>query len=565
MTQQPQPPLPASKLFIRSEVLSVIEFFTTLEDPPRQDKLKQLKRLSQIEDQDTVLKVLVKELQRAPGQPALQVIGELLMELGDIERLQEPLWKLIEAPDTTDEIKDAANLVLRQLGDQSDPSLYLDYLEDPEGLINRETERMLEVATRNPEALIDFIDFIFSLPVDEQCNLILSLQSDYPSDYLVNIYLPTLDAHPPYELTELMLSSLGQTKSRRAALYLEQIIQQDNLWLQDKRLAKAIQKSQNELKISGVYKENSPAYAPHNLIFESTLFECYATLPDGIGNQAIIISRKKENGDIAMMSVAINDMHGILDCFGFYQLSEPDFHKITQKFHEESSRIKVPPRYCFHQLKASEQLSAKRQLRIPYEYSCWKVLLDDVTLDHQDNQENRTPIDMAALCQEWANPKWHEESGSLYRHADFHTWFLEKGDDSLVNEVLDQVLIHLTQDALNNQNTPEQFLITMDILAETLIRSLLTSDWKDLLQSRLQQSAYLLHAQEVKTFSMLAATEAVWLSQYDPSRQIPLSGFMRQYGRRCIEEDLLRLKLDSEDSKALVPYIEHVLSAWELT
>ena len=55
-----------------------------------------------------------------------------------------------------------ANLILRHLGDNSDPDLYLEYLEDPKGLIGRETERMLEVSSENPETLIDFIDFHFA-------------------------------------------------------------------------------------------------------------------------------------------------------------------------------------------------------------------------------------------------------------------------------------------------------------------------------------------------------------------------------------------------------------------
>ena len=69
---------------------------------------------------------------------------------------------------------------------------------------------------------------------------------------------------------------------------------------------------------------------PHAVVSESDLHECYATISDGIGNQSIIISRRRANGDIVMMSVAINDIHGIIDCFGFYALSAYDFNKITE-------------------------------------------------------------------------------------------------------------------------------------------------------------------------------------------------------------------------------------------
>src|SRR5690606_38634216 len=97
--------------------------------------------------------------------------------------------------------------------------------------------RMLEISTRNPEALIDFIDFIFSLPVDEQCNLIRSLNADYPVDYLLNIFLPAIMALPPYETLELLLSSLGEMRSKRTALFLHE----HQSWFQaDAQLTKTI-------------------------------------------------------------------------------------------------------------------------------------------------------------------------------------------------------------------------------------------------------------------------------------------------------------------------------------
>src|SRR5262249_440736 len=157
MTESPPPA--ASKLFIRSEVLSVINHLVAIDSPTREEKIKQIKRLAGIEDQQSVQKILVKELQRAGSSAKpLQPVTELLMEVGRLEILHDPLWSIIQSRDASDEAKDAANLVLRHLGDRGDPNLYLEYLDDPEGLINRETERMLKVSAENPEALIDFID-----------------------------------------------------------------------------------------------------------------------------------------------------------------------------------------------------------------------------------------------------------------------------------------------------------------------------------------------------------------------------------------------------------------------
>ncbi len=551
---------PPSKLFIRSEVLAVVEFLTVVEDPSKQDQLKQLNRLKKIDDQQAVLDILVKELKRCTSSDSLQAISELLMELGTIEMLQDPLWELIRAEDSTDEVKDAANLTLRHLGDESNPDLYLNYLEDPHGLISRETERMLEVSSGNPEALIDFIDFIFSLPVDEQCNLLGSLQSDYNPNYLVNIYVPSLWADPPPEAKLLILKFLGQTRTPKAAVALYEFLDH---YQTEEEFVKVIKHSINELKIAGIYKEESleeyrqaDQTEPHILLEAAEPYECFVTIPDGIGNQGIIISRRRENGDIAMMTVAVNDMHGIIDCFGFFQLSEADFNKIVDKFHEESTKIQVPPEYCAYKLRRAEIMNKEQHNRIPYEYTCWKILIRDFP---------DTPMDYAEICREWANTQWVTESANLFQHPDFQTWFLEEGDHEAVNEVLTDVVI-ATKEAAENKLSLNAHLATMETLGEALVRSLMRTEWKEVLLARLADSAYLLDCQDLKTFASLAATEVIKLLSYgtEDEESIPHLGFIQQYGRRCVTEQLIKLKNSSQVAEADLPYIENVLTSWEM-
>lgn len=570
---QSQPP--ASKLFVRSEVLAVIDYLNTLDEPSKLEKGKQLKRLQQIEDQETVQRILVKELQRATSARIIQIVSELLMELGSIDTLQDPLWSIIQNPQSSDEIKDASNVILRQLGDPTDPNLYLEYLDDPAGLINRETERMLEVSTRNPEALIDFIDFIFSLPVDEQGNLIRSLQADYPAEYLLNIFIPAIMALPPYETFELLLSMLGEMRSIRSALFL-----QENLdWFQsDARLAKIAKKSMNTLKIAGLYREDrlqegrNELNQPHALVTQTKLYQCFATIPDGIGNQGIVISRERDNGDVVMMSVAINDLHGIIDCFGFYELGKADFHKLIEKFHEENTKIHTPYAYCVQKLRQAEALNQQNKLRIPYEYSCWKVLLNDPELLSEE------PCDTLEFSRQWANQEWESASISLYQHPDFSTWFLEEGDHPVVTSILENVLevcAKTMADAADDERLMKLnqletvFVHTLDNLADAMVHGLLSTEWREILTNRLADAAYLLHEQKANTFASLAATEVQKLLAYK-GIETPLEGFIKHYGRRCIEEDLLRLKQGAQTSSELknTETFEHlvdtVLTAWEL-
>lgn len=557
-------------------MLAVIGFLNTLDEPSKLDKAKQLKRLQNIDDQETVQNILVKELQRASSNRVIQVISELLMELGSIDTLKAPLWSIIQNPKTTDEIKDAANVILRQLGDASDPNLYLEYLDDPTGLINRETERMLEISSRNPEALIDFIDFIFSLPVGEQCNLIRSLQSDYPTDYLLNIFLPAILALPPYDSLELLLTSLGELRSKRSALFLAE---HQHWFNEDPHLAKIIKRSINALKISGFYRESTLEEArqeqneAHPLVSQSKLYQCFATIPDGIGNQGIVISRERDNGDIVMMSVAINDLHGIIDCFGFYELSKNDFHKLLEKFHEESTKIHTPYAYCIHKLRQAEAINHKNHFRLPYEYGCWQVLLRD-----PEQIAISGDLDPVALCKEWVNPEWAKISSNLYQHPDFSTWFLEEGDHPVVTTVLEKVLdacakamADLSEKATEeelNQVEPE-FIAALDLLAAEMVHGLLATEWRDILINRLSDASYLLNEQKAGTFAGLAATEVQKLQEYQ-GKETPLTGFIQHYGRRCVEEDLLRLKQGAitsdelKNTEAFEHLVDRVLTVWEL-
>lgn len=548
-----------NKLIIRSEVLSAIRHLTSLEDPPKQERIKQLKRLYELNCAEDVQDVLVKELSRCATPKTLHIITEFLMELGEIGYLHERLWNLIRDPKVPDEIKDASNLVLRHLGDPSDPDLYLEYLQDPQGLIGRETIRMLEVSSENPEALIDFIDFILSLPTEDQVRLVKSLQRDYPSEYLVNIYVPLLESDPTPELWEQLVVNLGETRSPYAADVLHRVSQ----WPEDRLPVpvKLINTSLKKLQLAGAYHPEQPAAdflhpeTPHPLVKDTLMYQCYATICDGIGNQGILFSRQRPNGDISMLSAAVNDVHGIIDCFGFYQLSVGDFHKIIEKFHEGATKIKVTPEYCVYKMLLAETLNQERAFRIPYEYRCWRPLLEGI--------EGASPPELDDPPQDWVRREWFTETYNLYQHPDFNSWFLEQGDEPGVTRWLQKVVLH-TEALLGEKNPDlEVYFQQLEEIADALVLELLDTPWRELTQKRLSEAAYLLNMQNTNTFRNLAATEAYKLRTVG-DRHLLLPGFMRHYGRRCVGEELLRMRIGSATYEQLTPIVDALLDRWKI-
>ncbi len=548
----------ANKLIVRSEVLVAIKHLVSMGDAPKNERLKQLKRLQEIQPRESVLDILVKELERCRSAETLQVIVQLLMELGTIEYLQDKLWNIIRSSSTTDEVKDASNLVLRHLGDTSDPDLYLEYLEDPQGLIGRETIRMLEVSTENPEALIDFIDFILSLELEDQTRLLSTLQNDYPSEYLVNIYIPLLESDPSPELWELLIHNLGETKSVAAAELLHRLL----TWPESRLPVpqKLITKSLKTLQISGAYHPENPAIkdvnrqSSHALVTDTHPYQCFSTVSDGIGNQGILFSRQRPNGDITLVCAAINDVHGIIDCFGFFQISVGDFHKIVEKFHEGTTKIKVSPEYCAYKLQQAEDLNAQNAFRLPYEYRCWQPMLGDIATE--------PPVEMQRY-EEWVRPEWYSETDNLYQHPDFSSWFLEQGDELSVTQLLQKVAIKTEDFVLNPEADEEDYFSALEAEADTLILKLLNTPWKQDLTRRLIEAAYLLHCQNTHTFRTLAATEAHKLASVKEP-EVLLQGFTRAYGRRCILEELLRLRTGHAEYDKLSTLVDTLIERWKL-
>jgi hypothetical protein len=484
----------------------------------------------------------------------MQILIQLMMEVGTLQYLQEPLWAIIRDLKTSDDIKDSANLVLRHLGDPTDPDLYLEYLSDPEGLINRETIRMLNVSSENPEALIDFIDFILSLTEDDQIRMLSALEEDYPPGYLVNLYLPMLESDPSPALWEQIIDFLGQSKSVEAARTLERLSQ----WPEERLpvSVKLVQKALKQLQLAGIKTHMAALADTHALVKESDPYECFATITDGIGNQGLIFSRKRQNGDISMMSVALNDIHGIIDCFGFYQIGLSDFHRIVDKFHESTTKINVTPEYCAYKLSQAIRLNESQHYRIPYEFRCWQPLLSDIESQPLED-----------LPKDWIRKEWFAETGNLYQHPDFKTWFLEQGDEPIASPWLKKVAPCLekilAQPEPTSNNNIDVFCHELENIADNMVRVLLDSDWQNRLISRLSEAAYLLNCQNTQTFRNMAATEAYKLKTVSDVT-VRLLGFPRMYGRRCIAEELLRLQSTSTQYETISAISDVVLTRWQI-
>ena len=523
-----------SKLQIRAEVMSILQQLSSLDEMSKEQQDNYLNKFRSIKDIDYVVEILVKELARSDYQKG-QIISLFIQELGDLESLKDILWSYIKSPISSDELKDLSGVILKSLGDQTDPEEFLNYLDDPKAIVDKETQKLLEVASVNPEAQIDFLDFLFSLPESEQINLVSSLKEDYSSEYLVNIAAPALEAKPPLKLEEELIKILGETRSALAIPVLNDVLK----YSKNEIIKKHAQKSLNMLKLSGVnVNQENLCQAVSPITKTSEIYECHTSIVDGLGNQGFIISRIKPNQDILMLNVVINDVHGILDCFGFYGISKQDFSRIIEKFQEKSTRFLVSSEYCKLRLEKAEKINKENNLPISYEYAAWKSLLSDVTA-LENNFET--------LSKKWVSKDLILETAILYKFPDFQYWFFEEEDHFLINETLPVLIKEISEKKeyfIKNKNELRTWL---ESNIDKLSSQIFNDEIKNIYKNRLLDLTYLLHSQDLILFRNIAASLA-WCIAPENNFDVKTVPFFREMMKRTILEGFVRYQYKNEQA-----------------
>ena len=382
-----------NKIQIKAEILATLTALMTSNQP----QASLVTDLKYIEDKKTVLEVLIRELVSANEQKAV-LICWLLMELIDKETLNNELWNIIKAPEYNDHIKMIAFNMLKDLGNKVDYDVISGYFEKFNELINKETKQLLETAIMNPEAQIDFMDFLNAISDSDKILLIKSLEDDYAYDALANILIPVFLYYLDSEVGYVALDVLARTKSQLAYHALDNVLK----YVSDDMKTK-VNKALSELKMSGVRVDNTEEFY-RGILKESKPYKIYTSFPDGHGNVAIIFSRIRANRTLQFLAVVVNPRYGILDSFGFNSMSEQDFYKIVDKFYNYQEKYEINAgiaKYLFNQ---AEESSYQNNETIPYEYICWQSILLDIeaerpTLYVEKKELNQKDVDKLCLSE----------------------------------------------------------------------------------------------------------------------------------------------------------------------
>ena len=408
-----------NKIQLKAEVLTAITRLQTLQDATKVDEI--LYVLDNQTDKKAILDTLMRELVKTNEQKAY-ILCFLLHRLCEKDQLENALWNTLKSPTVSDYVKTVVLNILKDLGNKVDYDNLEEYFESPEDVIDADTKQLLHTAIMNPEAQIDFLDFLYSLSDADAKALIQSLADDYTEDALANILIPVFLHDPSSKSAQMALDELGQSKSQLA---LHALLEAKEYV--DEEFLPAIKRNISALKLSGVREDNTLDFYKE-VLSESKPYESYSSYPDGHGNQALIFSREREDETIQLVATVVSDKWGIVDCFGFNQISKNDFKRIVERFYGDDLPVFINHTVLKTLLMKAEETVHKHGELMSYEYICWRNLLHDIPtepvpmqyiLEDKFEKKTLTKKELDKICLAEETQKWFLDTDFSIKFYDF--------------------------------------------------------------------------------------------------------------------------------------------------
>lgn len=410
-----------NKIQLKAEILTVITKLQTISDTSKVDSI--LEVLEAQENKKQILDLLMREFVKTNEDKAF-IISFLMLRLTEKEQLENALWTSLKSPTVSDYNKALILNLLKDMGNRVDYNEIDEYFDSPEDIIDQETKELLHTAIMNPEAQIDFLDFLEALPYEDKLTLVESLGDDYSEDALANILIPVFLHDPTARIAKVALEILGKSKSQLALHALEEAME-----YVEEDLVPPIKRNISTLKLSGVRQDNALDFYKE-VLSDSRPYECYTSYPDGHGNQALIFSREREDETIQFLAVVVNDKWGIVDCFGFNQITKDEFEKIVARFYGDEDSVYINQTVLKALLQNAENIIHRNGEIVSYEYICWRTITSDIPVEPvpmefiMEDKFKKEPLsdeDFDKICLSDIAQKWFLDTDFSDEFADFMT------------------------------------------------------------------------------------------------------------------------------------------------
>ena len=416
-----------NKLQIRAMVFDIIKSYNSDDDFESELHKENLRKLNALEDKKFACEILLKELVLQKDFE-LEVIKYLLSDFATLEMIESTIWEILYNPEIPDRQKDKYLQVLRAFGGKIDVNELMNCMDDVESLTDEQTQDLLQTAVINPEAQVDFLDFLLSLPAHEQILLLKYLSSDFKGDEMANMVAPCLRIDLDKPVKEVVLDIMRKIPSYLSVKPLKNFISSSG----DEDLKKSALLTLNQLKASGIDIDDKEIldFRENEICRDTNFYKAFLSQVDGCGNQGLIFSRINSKNKIVMFSTVINVTDGIMDCFGLYDISENDFAKVITRFKAHDMVVPITAETAKYKLTQAEKKSSQSGTHLPYEYFCWSVYtcnIEEKAIDYDALLTEKLDITTKQLYE-------------LYDTGSFDSWFFEYDDNLLVRDYINYAI-----------------------------------------------------------------------------------------------------------------------------
>lgn len=414
-----------SKLQIRAKVLSVISEVKSLTQYSEDILFRLIEELDEIDDKEALFDVFAKEYIKM-DEDECTFFSCLIKELVPKDYVNDKVLESLKSS-LSDDAKYKLVQLLRVVGGDYDYDAIPSYFDNPEEVLDKETKKLLENAVFNPESMLDFLDFVSAISAKDRNLLLDSLSMDYQGDVLANIVYPVLYSDFEDNFVLDVIEVLSDSKSSLAIAPFNYLIQTSN----NSEIVNACQVGLKKLKLAGATQEKADEYFI-NIVKDTAPAEFFTTVPDGNGNQALLISRLNTNKKYLLAAVVVNDVVGIVDCFGFYNISQEELIKVLGKFYQSEGKYKVNPEYVKYRVDEAVNITIQNKRKFPYEFICWNPLVKDL------NTLEATIIDIVhSKAKKCLITK--DEILSLFTQDYTLRWFITPNENEFVKSVTDYI------------------------------------------------------------------------------------------------------------------------------
>ncbi|MBN1954231.1 MAG: HEAT repeat domain-containing protein [Anaerolineae bacterium] len=425
------------------------------------------------------------EVLSAPERDMRAAALTLLRDLED-RRAVPVLRRLLNDPDYDDDERMFIIQILEELGFTVDEATFRRVIADPEAMMERAMNNMLEVVSDPAQAEIILTEIDENWPEEMQLHYVRNILQPLADRRLLLILSALLHSEHD-EVILAAIETLESLKEPAAIPLLEERGQYDP----SPRVRRAAGNAALRLQMRIGDQPPQPWLQAPSL----PLTHCMISSIDGNGGQVLFLARRTPDGDLYSVDWMFNDHQGVKDCFST-EMEEDELDLMAASFGIGIDFIDIRLERAREAIVNACQVNLEAQRRFPVVSVLWRGWLEGE--DDLEVEEFPLPVlDPARQAELLA------DCNDLLQLDEFSAWFFNPDEVEEFGDCYRE---------LKEAGRTKGRRRSLDALIDQAVESLIDEPYRRLLSNRLRRQAWLLaqlYEEEVIPLWALAAAAAL--------------------------------------------------------